>query len=65
MSFSMTQASTPSKLRNDRLARLRVVTCMKDADWGDFEGDLEGAAATIASALTVANTGLAESFGGI
>ena len=65
MSFSMTHASTPSKLRKDRLARLSVVTCIKDPDWGDFDGDLEGAAAITASAVTVANTGLGESLGGI
>ena len=63
MSFSMTHASTPSKLRKDRLARLREVTCIKDPDWGD--GDFEGAAAMTASVVTAANNGLGESLGGI
>ena len=62
----MAHASTPSKLRKDKLDRRRVVMCTKDPDGGDFDGDrLGGAAAIIASAVTALKIGLAGSFGGI
>jgi hypothetical protein len=66
ISFSAAHASTPSKLRKDRLERRRTVMCKKDPDCGDFDGDkLAGVAAMIASGVTVLNAGLAESLGGI